>query len=293
MIPKWDLTVPAYAKLNLGLRVLGKRADGYHAIETIFQELEFHDTLHFRKRPGHFSLTTDHATLPVGERNLVWRTVQLLHQHTGCPTEFTIHLEKHIPIGAGLGGGSSDAAATLLGMNRLFRLNLSQERVSELGAQLGSDVVFFLHGGTAFASGRGEIIYPLADISPTWVVLVNPGIHISSGWAYKKLNLKLTNFQDIISVHPKFDGGHIAGLRDVCPENVLEYPVIQKYPVIREIKAALHWYGAEWTMMSGSGSTVFGIFKQKCAAEHARQCMEQPGWLVVLTRTKQRATKLY
>jgi 4-diphosphocytidyl-2-C-methyl-D-erythritol kinase len=199
-----------------------------------------------------------------------------------------IHLEKRIPIGAGLGGGSSNAAATLRGLNRLYQLDLSQEQLLALGVQLGSDVAFFLSGGTAFAGGRGERIQPLPDISPAWVVLVNPGIHISSGWAYKKLNLKLTNFQGLISVLPEFDGGHITGLKDVIAENTLELSAIHAYPIIQEIKDGLQRYGAEWVMMSGSGSTVFGIFEQQAVAEQARQRMEQPGWMAVLTRTKQR-----
>jgi 4-diphosphocytidyl-2-C-methyl-D-erythritol kinase len=175
-------------------------------------------------------------------------------------------------------------------MNRLYDLGLPQAQLVELGAQLGSDVVFFLYGGTAFGSGRGEQIRPLTDISPVWVVLVNPGIHVSSGWAYKKLNLKLTNFQGIISVLPEFREDHVTGEQPLFRENMLERPVIHEYPVIQEIKEALQTCGAEWAMMSGSGSTVFGIFKEKTVAEQARQRMKQPGWLVVLTRTKQRTT---
>lgn len=292
MTQRWDLAIPAYAKLNLGLRVLGKRPDGYHAIETIFQEIEFHDTLYFRKQPEKLTLTANLPDLPLGEENLIWRAVQLLHQHSGCPIELAIHVEKQIPLGAGLGGGSSDAAATLNGLNRLYDLRLPQTQLVRLGAQLGSDVVFFLYGGTAFGCGRGEQIQPLVDISPVWVVLVSPGIPISSGWAYKKLNLKLTNFQGVISVLPEFTEEYITGERQVFRENTLEHPVIRKYPVIQHIKEALQACGAEWAMMSGSGSTVFGIFQEKTVAEQARQRMEQPGWLVVLTRTKQRTTRV-
>ena len=290
IMDNWDLVLPAYAKINLGLRVLGKRPDGFHAIQTIFQEVEFHDTLYFTKQTPEFSLTTNHASLPSGKQNLIWQAVQLLRKETGCSTPAAIHLDKHIPLGAGLGGGSSDAAAALQGLNALFELQLSQRCLAELGAQLGSDVAFFLYGGTAVASGRGEQVQPLADIEPVWVVLVNPGIHVSSAWAYKNLNLKLTNFRPLISVLSKFEEGHVAGIKQLFSENMLEKPVIREYPVIQEIKNTLQAQGAEWTLMSGSGSTVFGIFTEKAAAEYARQCVEQPGWLVVLTRTKQRTT---
>ena len=284
----WDLTIPSYAKINLGLSVLGKRPDGYHNIHTIFQELEFHDTLYFRKHQAPVKITTDHASLPVGKKNLVWQAVRIVQQHTGCSDQVAIHLEKRIPIGAGLGGGSSNAAAVLSGMNHLFQLGLSHNELVELGSQLGSDVPFFLYGGMALATGKGEQIQPLADLSPAWVVLVNPGIHVSSGWAYKNVNLKLTNSEEIISVLQNVDNQGITGMKHALLQNVLEGPVSQKYPVIQAIKAQLLEQGAEWAMMSGSGSTVFGIFSDNASAENTRQKMERPGWLAVVTRTKQR-----
>jgi len=281
----WDIIVPAYAKINLGLYVLGKRADGYHDIWTIFQELEFHDTLSFRQQTDTLTVTTDHPSLPVGEDNLVWRAIRLLHQRTACPETVAVHIEKHIPLGAGLGGGSSNAAAALRGMNRLFQLGLSQPELAALGAELGSDVSFFLYGGTALATGRGEQIQPLAGFPSVWVLLVNPGIHVSSEWAYKNLNLKLTNLEEVISVLPALDNIVITGVQRFPLRNMLEEPVIPKYPVIRSIKAQLLDHGAEWAMMSGSGSTVFGIFSSKAAAEKARQHIERPDWLVVVTHT--------
>jgi 4-diphosphocytidyl-2-C-methyl-D-erythritol kinase len=290
MTHKWDLIVSAHAKINLGLYVLGKRSDGYHDIWTIFQELEFHDTLYFRKHADKLLITTDHPSLPIGENNLVWQAVRLLSQHISCPENVTIHIEKNIPLGSGLGGGSSDAATTLLGMNRLFQLGLSPNELAEFGVELGSDVPFFLHGGTALATGRGEHIRPLSGFSPTWVLLVNPGIHISSGWAYKNVNLRLTNSQEIISVLPRGKDIVITGAHRTPLKNLLEEPVIKKYPVIRSIKAQLLDNGAEWAMMSGSGSTVFGIFSRKASVEKARQYMERPDWLVVVTQTRMKKT---
>jgi 4-diphosphocytidyl-2-C-methyl-D-erythritol kinase len=284
----WDLILPSHAKINLGLYILGKRADGYHDLWTIFQEVEFHDTLYFRKQAEPLCLTTDHPSLPIGEHNLVRRAVKLLQQRAACPEYVAIHIEKRIPLGAGLGGGSSNAAAALTGMNRLFQLGLTQPELARLGAELGSDVSFFLYGGTALATGRGEKIQSLAGFPILWLLLVNPGIHVSTPWAYKNLNLKLTNSRGIISVHPQ--GAHllITGANRTFLQNMLEEPVIKKYPVIQSIKAQLLDFGAEWAMMSGSGSTVFGIFHSEASVEKARQQMERPGWLVVVTRTMQR-----
>jgi 4-diphosphocytidyl-2-C-methyl-D-erythritol kinase len=290
MIPKWDLILPSHAKINLGLYILGKRKDGYHDIWTIFQELEFHDTLYFRKQRENLLITTDHPSLPVGKSNLVWRAIQLLSQKTSCPETVAIHIEKRIPLGAGLGGGSSNAAAALTGMNRLFQLGLTHHELATLGSELGSDVPFFLYGGTALARGRGEHIQPLSGFPPVWVLLVNPGIQVSSGWAYKNLNLKLTNSQEVISVLSQVDTIGITGMNCSSLRNMLEEPVITRYPVIRSIKAQLLNYGAEWAMMSGSGSTVFGIFSSEVSMEKARQQMqmERPDWLVVVTHTIQR-----
>jgi len=290
MSNNWDLIVPAHAKINLGLYVLGKRSDGYHDIRTIFQELEFHDTIYFRKQADKLLITTDHASLPVGENNLVRQAVRLLNQRTACPVNVAIHIKKNIPLGAGLGGGSSNAAATLIGMNRLFQLGLTLNELAALGAELGSDVPFFLCGGTALARGRGENIQPLPGVPPVWVLLINPGIHVSSGWAYKNLNLKLTNSQEVISLLPQTRDIVITGTARFPLRNMLEEPVIKKYPLIRSIKAQLLDNDAEWAMMSGSGSTVFGIFSGKTLVEKAQEQMKRPDWLVVVTQTIMKQT---
>ncbi len=285
MTREWDLILLAHAKINLGLYVLGKRPDGYHDIWTIFQELEFHDTLYFHKQKDRLLITTNHPLLSTGEDNLVWQAIRLLNKRTSCPENVAIHIEKNIPLGSGLGGGSSNAAAALIGMNRLFQLGLPHYKLAEFGAELGSDVPFFLYGGTALARGRGDRIQPLSGFPSVWVLLVNPGIHISSGWAYKNVNLKLTNSREINSVFPNLNNIVITGSNRSLLKNMLEEPVIQKYPVIRSIKTQLLDNGAEWAMMCGSGSTVFGIFSSKASVEKARQQMKRPDWLVVATQT--------
>ncbi|PIE34137.1 4-(cytidine 5'-diphospho)-2-C-methyl-D-erythritol kinase [candidate division KSB3 bacterium] len=288
MPTSYDLRLASHAKINLGLSVLRKRKDGYHDIQTIFQEIAFHDTLYFRKRSGAFSLTTDTADLPTGDDNLVFQAVRLLKKHTGCPGTVAIHIEKRIPLGAGLGGGSSNAAATLTGLNRLFQLGLSQQRLACLGAELGSDVAFFLYGGTALGTGRGEQIHLLPNFPDAWIVLINPGIHVSSAWAYKNINLKLTNSQSIFSVSRQFKTGDITEISFERLENGFEEPVMERYPIIRSIKAQLYEHGAEWALMSGSGSTVFGIFRKEDIAEEALRHIERTNWLGVVTRIHHR-----
>ena len=285
-----DLRMPSHAKINLGLYVLGKRPDGYHDIWTIFQELEFHDVLYFTKRDAPLTLTTNHPTLPVGDENLVCRAARAFAQKTGCPTQLAIHLEKQIPLGAGLGGGSSNAAAALCGLNQLFQVGASREELAALGATLGSDVPFFLHGGTAIGTGRGEQIEPLPDLPPCWILLINPRIHVSSAWAYKNINLKLTNFPTKNNVFSQQHNAVTDALRTL--ENMLEEPVISHYPIIASIKNRLLEEGAEWASMSGSGSTVFGVFKEKELAEQALRQIERPDWLLVVTSFHQRTSSL-
>lgn len=286
MLHDYDLALPSYAKINLGLHVVAKRPDGYHAIETIFQELEFHDMLYFRKHAGTLAIESSNPELPLGESNLVYKAIRLLQQHCKCPTQVRVYIEKNIPLGAGLGGGSSNAAKTLAGMNQLFRLGLSVDELAELGAQLGSDVSFFQYGGTALGSGRGEQIRSLPDFPQFWFLLINPGIHVSSAWAYKNINLKLTNSKGLISLSTLFEAGHVTESSFRALANDLEAPVMEKYPIIRSIKTQLCENGAEWAMMSGSGSTVFGIFHKKEFAENALRQIKNPDWLTVVTQSR-------
>ncbi len=279
----WDLILPSHAKINIGLYVLRKRQDGYHDIWTIFQELEFHDTLYFRRQQDKSTITTDHPTLPVGEDNLVYRALQMVTEVAGCAAHVAIHIQKRIPLSAGLGGGSSNAATTLIGLKRLLRLDLSWEELMSLGTELGSDVPFFLQGGTALGTGRGENIQPLEDFPNAWILLVNPGISVSSAWAYKNVNLKLTNSEEIINVLPQLDEFTITGVRRFPMENMLEEPVIKEYPVIGSIKIHMLKCGAEWALMSGSGSTVFGVFQSKELAQEALRQIKRSGWMTLVT----------
>ncbi|PID57043.1 4-(cytidine 5'-diphospho)-2-C-methyl-D-erythritol kinase [candidate division KSB3 bacterium] len=282
----YDLALPSYAKINLGLKVLAQRPDGYHAIETIFQEIEFHDMLYFRKQPGALTLDSDHPALPLDKDNLVYKAIQLLRDHCRCPDRVHVYIQKNIPLGAGLGGGSSNAAKTLEAMNQLFDLRLSVSELAELSAKLGSDISFFHYGGTALGTGRGEEIYPLPGVPRFWILLVNPRIHVSSAWAYKNINLKLTNSHGLINVFRILKAGHITDFPFRALSNDLEGPVMERYPIVRSIKKQLCEAGAEWAMMSGSGSTVFGIFYKKEFAENALQQLQNPDWMTCLTRMR-------
>ncbi len=287
---EWELSLRSHAKMNLGLYVLGRRPDGFHNIWTIFQELEWHDTLYVRRQTGRSTFTTNHPDLPTGKDNLVCQALQLLREYTGFSDHIGIHLEKRLPLSAGLGGGSSNAAATLRGLNHLVNGACSLEELHTLAAELGSDVPFFLYGGTAIGTGRGENIHLLDDLPTTWVVLVNPKISVSSGWAYKNINLKLTNSEGIIRVLQNLKDIAITGEGRVSLHNMLEQPVIEQHPVIGSLKTRLLECGAEWAMMSGSGATVFGIFQDQEQAAQALHRMQQPGWVTHVTCFKHRTS---
>jgi 4-diphosphocytidyl-2-C-methyl-D-erythritol kinase len=252
-----ELIINTPAKINLGINVISKRDDGYHNIETIFYPIKLFDTLTFTKSDS-FAFESDNDLLNNDPDNLVIRAKNLIELETGKIIKVKIKLEKRIPVGGGLGGGSSDAAATLLGLNSLFNLQLDNQKLSELALSLGSDVPFFLKPEPCFANSRGEKIQYLDISIPHPVLLVNPGIHISTKWA----------FSQIIPSKPSFS------LRALTSEQIVNYellrnnivndfeaPIFKKHPEIKSLKEMLYNKGALFALMSGSGSTVFGIFK--------------------------------
>jgi 4-diphosphocytidyl-2-C-methyl-D-erythritol kinase len=269
--------VPAFAKINLGLRILGKRPDGYHELETLFLQIELADYLHFEKTAGsHLELTCDKPELPVDASNLCHRAHALIGAAAQRQLGVRLHLEKHIPAGAGLGGGSSDAAITLIALNRLFELNLSNDTLYHLATQLGSDVPFFLAGGLCWGRGRGEILAPSATLPDFWVLLVVPLIEVSTAWAYQNYNkLGLTNKQK----SRKLPSLSIVQLTDqdcmaVC-QNDLEAAVFEKYEELGFIKAQLQQSGAFVASMTGSGSAMFGLFRTQQEAQGRKHLFER------------------
>ncbi|MBN2357669.1 4-(cytidine 5'-diphospho)-2-C-methyl-D-erythritol kinase [candidate division KSB1 bacterium] len=262
----------AFAKINLGLWVLYKRPDGFHEIETIFQQISLHDTLRFTPRSRGILLHCDPPVLPTDERNLVVRAAALLQRRTNTAAGCAIHLNKVIPKGAGLGGGSSDGATTLKALNQLWALNLPQTRLLEIAAELGSDVPFFIRGGSAIGSGRGEVLQPITIPTGYWGVLVYPNLSISTRWVYENGNFDLTKTLK----NSKFYGlaNHIDSLADWQShlQNDLQVVVFNKYPFLQLILEQLKQMGAFFTGMSGSGSSLFGLFTHR---RQALQAMEQ------------------
>jgi 4-diphosphocytidyl-2-C-methyl-D-erythritol kinase len=286
-----SLTLPAFAKVNLDLRVLGVRADGFHDLRTIFQSLALHDVLTFTRRPGAFRIVCDDPKLPTDRRNLIWKAASLLWRTVGrrrgdTPRNVLVELRKRVPPAAGLGGGSADAATTLVGLSRLWSLEIDVPTMSRLAAGLGADVPFFLVGGTALGLGRGDDIYPLVDLPRTYVVVVRPKFGVSTVEAY--------GWYDSEPRRPMREPPRRA-LPDRWPEwaaslrNDLEPAVIQHHPTIARIKHALMDAGAILAAMSGSGSAVFGLFDREDAARRTASDLARPGWQVVCTRTLTRS----
>jgi 4-diphosphocytidyl-2-C-methyl-D-erythritol kinase len=283
------LVVRAHGKVNLDLRVLGTRPDGYHELRTVFQTIDLHDTLTCVERAGPFVLRCRTPGIPLDDTNLVWRAGAALWKalgRAGDPRDTVVTIDKSIPMQAGLGGGSADAAAALFAFARLWG-GAPLTLLRELAGGIGADVAFLLSGGTALGLGRGEEIYPLVDLPPHWIVIVQPPFGVSTGEAYAW-----------------YDDDRTAGLKEprelqILPVpwptraaqmiNDLEPPVVRRHPEINGIKAALREAGAVAAAMSGSGSAVFGLFRSRTAALKTLKPLSKGGTRAVLTRTLTRA----
>lgn len=272
------MRLQAFAKINLGLDVLGKREDGYHEVRMIMQTIRMYDQLDMRKsvEPG-IHLTTNKKYIPVDENNLVWRAAKLMMDTCGIIEGVSIHLHKVIPVAAGMAGGSSDAAATLVGMNRLFHCGLSKEKLMELGVQIGADVPYCVLRGTALAQGIGEKLTVLPPMPDCWILIGKPGISVSTKYVYTTLDLNTD------TVHPDIDGmkkaledGNLYGITERMG-NVLQDVTIPAYPEVERIKEQMKALGAVNAMMSGSGPTVFGIFDNEEKAQEACQKLRESG----------------
>ncbi len=289
MPPPAAVTVRAFAKINLDLRVVGLLPDGYHEVRTVLQSVRLHDTLTFTTTRGRFVIECDAPGVPVDARNLVWKAAALVHRairrRQGDPGGVRVTLTKRIPAEAGLGGGSSDAAATLLALTRLWQLDLDVPSLWRLGARLGADVPFFLAGGTVLGTGRGDDISPLSEPPRVAVVIVKPPLGVSTPEAYRWFDE---------------DGParRAPGRRRLPPHwpawaaavrNDLEAPVVRRHPAVGKVVRSLTSLGAGYAAMSGSGSAVFGLFEDPEAARTAHAALTRRGWTAWLTETASRA----
>lgn len=263
----------SHCKVNLILNILGRRADGFHELETVMQPIPICDRLAIAAAPAGIRLTCSDPALPTDEGNLVYRAAQKFLAAASLASGVEIHLEKKIPLAAGLGGGSGNAAATLLGLNELFGKPLAD--LQPLAAELGSDVPFFLQNGPALALGRGEKVEPLAPfplLQGRWLLLIHPGFGVSTAWAYRNLarypsalNGQAGRARSLIEALRGADfsaaGGHFY--------NSLEAPVLNKYPLLAMFQEHLRAHGAEAALMSGSGSTTLAVFPSEAACASA------------------------
>jgi len=268
----------ALAKINLGLDVTGKREDGYHEVRMVMQTIQMYDQLEIKesKEPG-IRLTTNLPFLPCNDGNLVYKAAKILMDEFDIRQGVDMNLTKFIPVAAGMAGGSSDAAAALVGINRMFQLGLTKRQLMERGVQIGADVPYCVLRGTALAEGIGEKLTVLPPMPDCWILIGKPGISVSTKYVYTTLDLNTD------TVHPDIDGmkkaledGNLYGITERMG-NVLQDVTIPAYPEVERIKEQMKTLGAVNAMMSGSGPTVFGIFDNEEKAQEACQKLRESG----------------
>lgn len=273
------LRYKAMAKINLGLDVLRRRPDGYHEVKMVMQTVGIYDVLTLQKlETDEIRVATDKAELPADESNLIYKAAKRMKETFGIEGGVFVTLEKNIPIAAGMAGGSTDAAATIYGMNELFSLGLTMEEMQKVGVKIGADVPYCLMGGTALSEGIGEILTKLPDVPDAYLVIAKPDINVSTKFVYENLHANQLQY------HPDIDGmtdairnGDLGGITDRMG-NVLETVTVKAYPIIEEMKEFLKQHGAKNALMSGSGPTVFGIFEGEMAAKEAYEAMRAAGF---------------
>lgn len=268
------IKIDAYAKVNLGLDVVRRLENGYHEVKMVMQTVGICDTLTLKKEAEGIKITTDSGEIPANEDNLVYKAAKLLKDKYDIGEGVSIHLEKRIPVAAGMAGGSTDAAAVLKGMNILFSLGLSEEQLKEEGVKLGADIPYCIMGGTALAEGIGEKLTRLPDTPDAFLLVAKPDINVSTKYVYENLQL------DKIEKHPDIDGmveaiqaANLQGVIDRM-DNVLQTVTEEKYTVIGELKRFMEEHGALKALMSGSGPTVFGIYEDRQKAEVAAEALK-------------------
>ena len=273
-----ELTRKAYAKINLGLDVTGKRDDGYHLVRMIMQNIDIYDTLTFKdNESGEITLTCSREGIPTDGKNLICKVAQQLKAEYGVTRGVDIHLDKVIPAAAGMAGGSPDGAAAYHALNELWDLGMSVEDMCRLAVKLGADIPYCIKGGTALSEGIGEVLTPLKDLSDCSIVIAKPGIDVSTGWVSTELDNSTTvDHPDIDAIRKTIEGGDIKGMCSLI-DNVLEPVTTAKYPVIKEIEKILEDNGAVGAFMTGSGPTVFGIYEDVKKAGEGLEAVRNSG----------------
>lgn len=265
------ITINAYGKINLGLDVNRRLENGYHEVRMIMQAVDLHDTITMEVlEKDEIQITANDPKIPCNEHNLAYKAAKLMKDLYQIDKGLHIHIEKRIPVAAGMAGGSTDCAAVLKGTNQLFDLKLSMQKLQEIGVKLGADVPYCIMGKTALSEGIGEILTPLKTPPQCVVLLAKPDIDVSTKYVYEHLNLKeLKNHPDIDGMVKNIENGD---LEQLCRKmsNVLETVTGEKYPVIGQIEKIMKEAGALQSVMSGSGPTVFGIFTDTKKAEEAQ-----------------------
>jgi 4-diphosphocytidyl-2-C-methyl-D-erythritol kinase len=293
------MNVRAHAKINLSLAVRGLRPDGYHELRTVFQSLALHDTLRFAPSDEGLTLTCSSPGVPLDERNLVWKAARMVWDAAGRRGEprGSVRITKRIPVQGGLGGGSADGAAALVGWNKVWGTRLRDERLRDLALALGADVPFFLCAGTALGLNRGDEIHPMPDAPPRWVVLVRPPFGVSTPEAFRWWDeeqgrpaagdSRLAAGSHVATMAPQAAGRNPTA-DPLAVFNDLEHPVSRRHPELLDIRRHLESTGAQEAAMTGSGSTVFGLFETRAGAATARDRLREVGWRSLLTRTATR-----
>jgi 4-diphosphocytidyl-2-C-methyl-D-erythritol kinase len=287
-VPDTSLTLPAFAKINLSLRVLGKRPDGYHEVDTVLQTISLHDTITLAvTETPEIVLSCDDRSLPTGADNLIYRAAESLQSRFAPDKGARIRLIKRIPVQAGLGGGSSDAAVTLLALAHLWQAPAKPAELFEIAGNLGADVPFFFFGGTARGTGSGRNLAPLGDAPDRFLLVVKPSANMATSDAYKSLKARsLTTAEAKTILSSSERGGISDSFNSNDLQNDFEPAVFELAPEIKRAKVALMKAGAEAASLTGSGSAVFGVFDNRDAQERAIQMIElEAGWRVFLCRT--------
>ncbi len=279
-----SIRLRANAKINLGLEVLKKRDDGFHDVKTVLQTISLHDKLTLKLQGDGIKIRSNSPWVPRNEKNIAYRAAAALLKRCKSKCGVKITIKKNIPIGAGLGGGSSDGAAVLSGLNELLQLNLSVRVLQELASELGSDVPFFLQGGTALASGRGDQLQFFRKSPSFWGLVVYPNFSVSTAWAYDNIKTPTksnSNMKKLIDATQKGD------LREIAAhvQNGFECVIFQKYPMLKAMKKSLVSKGAEGAVLCGSGSSLFGMFRDKETAEKALFHFSDSGYSAWIVRS--------